>query len=199
MSQYGRLRHGGEVEKAAISRCFNLLPFFLRELERQHGLDEGSVPNPKSFSTASVFDRWPEDDLPTIVSRAGAPRPGHKAGSGYQSVIMPFDVGAVLKAQKQKDARLWAHLYGTAICACMMQRQGLGAGLQGVTLVGGDPVGDVTNAGSSAGRRTLAGVAFDFEVEIREFVSTAEGPTEFVDGPLEWPDVTQINVEVESQ
>jgi hypothetical protein len=201
MTQFGTLKHGALIERAVIATCWEWVPIYLRELERQHELDEGTTPNPRSWHVGSTFDRWPEDSLPCIVARAGPGEVVRRDGEGYHRMRFGFDVGAVVMAESsvqgdpQRRARELSHLYQAAIVAALTQRKALGGGMSGLKLLRSDPVADAVD---SEHQRTLGSCAMDFEIDLDKVFSDQQGPVEVPEElPVEWPEISEYELVVQ--
>jgi hypothetical protein len=125
----GPIKHAGDVEAATIATLQKWLPTYLAETARQHDLTR--IATPKSWATASAYDRWPEQQLPAIiVSAPGTEGDPRVDGDRVYAADYELRVTAEVIARHGNEARLLGQLYAGAVRVAMMQRRSLGDGMR---------------------------------------------------------------------
>lgn len=187
MSLFGPLRHGGEIEDAVLASLQLWLPDYLREVERQAGLDAEVLEGPRSIGWAPEMTKWPEDQLPSlIVVSPGTSEDPERDGEGVHRARFALNVGVVASAADERDTRRLAQLYGAVVRGCLLQHRILAEEIQ-VVAWNGEGYDDIPQAAEM--RRTVALGLNRFTVEIGDLVSDTQGPGEPTDGgdPGDWP------------
>lgn len=145
---------------------YPLLAYYLAEKERQAGLDERSLPLPKSWVTDIVNDDDPpEQELPrVVVYSAGLANTPVKRGGGLYEVTFSVGVGVVLRGGKRDETRQRLSAYVAALRTCVLQNGPTGIDAWVEWLDEGYATRDASN------RRTLGGGEVSFEMTV-EMVS----------------------------
>lgn len=196
MTIFGPLFGGDEIDSALIASLQTRMPAYLKEVVRQRGL-EIALEEPNSISAVSEFERWPEEQLPSIVIvNPGTVETPQKDGAGTYRARWEIEICVCVGGPNQPETRRNSQLYITAVRGAIMQRRSLGAGMKGV-----DWGGESYELIPSEKRRTLAGAKASFVVEREDVVTIGAGPTdlELEPQPEDWPEVTSTKVTVEKE
>jgi hypothetical protein len=127
LSVFGNILTASRIEENAIQTLVTWVPTYLREVERQLGVEIGSTPVPEHFSNRNSFDYLPGEKYPKVVaiSPGLANRPEANGGGQYRA-LWRLGIGTVLAAQDEVVANLWAKTYGAAIRKIFIDKQSLG-------------------------------------------------------------------------
>jgi hypothetical protein len=126
-SAYGPLVAACDVEDALLAQLQRWLPDYLAEVERQHGMAVGSLPQPRSWLVSSEVERMPEDQLPAVMLAS----PGliedvpTAIGSGMYTARWQLVVAVQCSARGNRLALRLARLYALAARALALQQQKL--------------------------------------------------------------------------
>lgn len=208
MTIFDRILTTDQVEAQAIGVLKAWIPTYLAELERQTSREPGSLPVPRAWTTATSFDKWPEDQLPAVlVISPGILDPPDAEGNGSYRVRFSLGIGVIVSAATMEQTAALAKTYIAALRAIMIQRPSLGGFAEGVTWLDENyddiPFDDFRSLG--------AGQAI-FAVEVRNVTSRNAGPLTPDDGgdgetiptppqvePYpEWPLVTDADVAIKA-
>lgn len=201
MTQFGPLVHSGKVEQAVKTTLETWMPTYLREIERQHERDQGSLPSPRSYRLVSESTdpvRWPEDQLPSLVILCpGFAEPPLHQGSGKYRVTYGVSVAALVSAKDQGSTRLLARLYGIAVAAILVQQPSLDDFACGTTWVD-ERFDDIP----SDTQRSIACALEAFTIDADAIVNTSQGPVS-VDAAEdetspEWTEIEEVIVETDT-
>lgn len=108
-------------------------PTYLREIELKQGLVEGKIPPPRTYTTRNEFASFPEDQMPIcVVISPGLAGEPHKEGNGTYSGWFSLGVGVLASAATEEDTNFLSKVYGAAVRAIMLQKQGLGGICKGI-------------------------------------------------------------------
>lgn len=190
---------GGMVEAAARDTIQEWIETYLAEVERQRGLKPRSLPKPRSYSVATVLEKWPEDQLPAVVlvSTGIADRPRRKGSGGYD-VPWALGIGVVVSARNQEAANSLAKRYTAAIRTLLLQHPSMGGFATGVEWMD-ESFDDVP----AEKRRTLAGGIVTFRVDIANAVNAQGGPATVPADPYAvpagWPTADTVDVDIEQE
>lgn len=191
MSVFGDLYGGDQVDAAVIANLTEWMPTYLKEVARQRSISETLEP-PRSIVAVSEFDRWPEEQLPSIVivnpGMADSPR---NEGGSY-SARWELGIYISVAAATQGETRRNSQLYIAAARGCLMHRRSLTAGMKGI-----DWDGESYTAIAVDKRRSLAGASANFTVERENVLTVGAGPTSPDDIPGEWPTVKAADAVVQ--
>lgn len=193
MSIFGDLFGGDQIDAALIDVLGTWMPTYLKEVARQRNLSEAFEP-PRSIVAVAEFDRWPEEQLPSIVivnpGTEGTPR-NH---AGIFEASWPIEICISVSADTEARTRRNSQLYITAARGCLMQRRSLGHGMKG-TDWGGESYTLIDNEK----RRSLAGAKASFVVERENILTVGAGPTDpdLDPQPGNWPTVKEAEATVE--
>lgn len=172
-SVFGPIVSGATVEAAALATLRKWMPTYVRETCRQAGRDP--LPDPRGYTLASTFDRWPEDQLPAVVvvSPGWVGRPRH---SGTGGAMVPWGLAAGIVVSATPEAtRENAQLYVAAVRTALVHHESLGGLALGLDCVDEDYVPPF-----AFGRtRTLLALQASFVVTVDDAFMYGHGP----DGP----------------
>lgn len=196
MSIFGSLFGGDQIDAALIDVLDTWMPTYLKEVARQRDLDVKFAP-PRAIVAVSEFDRWPEEQLPSIVIvNPGTDGTPVKDGSGTYRASWPIDICISLSAATQSETRRNSQLYIAAARGCIMQRRSLGAGMKST-----DWGGESYELIDVDKRRSLAGAKASFVIEREDVVSVGAGPTDpdLPEQPEDFPTVESAETTVEAK
>jgi hypothetical protein len=191
---------GAILEQAVIDTIKKWAPTYLREIERILGRQMGDIPAPRSYTTRRRFEKFVEDQTPTIivVSPGTADEPSME-GDGHYRAEWALGVGAVVSTSTQESTNLVAKIYGAAIRSLLIQHGSLGGVASGIRWMD-ESYDDLPSDDSD---RTLGSAALYFRVEVDEVVNRYGGPdgTFFPAEPdpdlqpgSEWPPAETVEV-----
>src|SRR5690606_7735445 len=66
-SIFGPIVTGADVERAALDTLKTWAPEYLAWVERATGREPGSLARPRSWVNSTSIDRWPEEQLPSVL------------------------------------------------------------------------------------------------------------------------------------
>lgn len=127
MSVFNTLLTASQLEQATIDTLVKWLPTWLREVERQLGVEVTSTPVPEHFSNRNSFDVLPGEKFPKIVAISpGLADTPLSDGNGRYRAVWRMGVGAAIAAETEPQANQWAKVYGAAIRGIMLGYPSLG-------------------------------------------------------------------------
>jgi hypothetical protein len=130
-SAIGKIVTGRDVELAALAVLKKWASTYLGEAEAATGRVRGSLPRPRAWTTATEFEKWPEDQLPAVLLISpGLAAPPRADGNGTYRAS--FALGIVSTSHMDETAAL-AKLYCATLRACLLQHQSLEGFAAGVT------------------------------------------------------------------
>jgi hypothetical protein len=195
VSIFGDLFGGDQIDAALIDVLDTWMPTYLKEVARQRSIPQ-TLDAPRSIVAVAEFDRWPEEQLPSIVivnpGTEGTPR-NH---AGVFEASWPIEICISVSADTEAKTRRNSQLYIAAARGCIMQRRSLGHGMKGV-----DWGGESYTLIESQKRRSLAGAKANFVIERENVLTVGAGPTDpLVDPqPGDWPTVKEAEATVEKK
>jgi hypothetical protein len=199
---YGRIVTGNDLERATLDLLRDKLPDYIREVERQHGQTPGQRQPPRGYIVASLFSKWPEDQLPVVVVISpGLTATPRRSGDGRTLARWGLSAGVINSARTIDTTRENALDYVAAIRTLVAQEQTLGGLATAVDWIGEDYIPPF-NYGQT---RSLFGAQAIFTVTVDDVVSYGRGPggpwgpPPDVDDPADaqhWPPVKRAVVTV---
>jgi hypothetical protein len=196
MTIFGALFGGDQIDAALIDVLETWMPTYLKEIARQRKL-KVQFDRPRSIVAVAEFDRWPEEQLPSIVivnpGMTGMPL---KDGGGTYRASWAVDICISVSAATQADTRRNAQLYIAAARGCIMQRRSLGAGMKST-----DWGGESYELIDVDKRRSLAGAKASFVIEREDILTVGAGPTdpEVDPQPEDWTTVESAGATVKAE
>lgn len=196
MSVFGDLFGGDQIDAALIDVLETWMPTYLKEMARQRKL-KVSFDRPRSIVAVAEFDRWPEEQLPSIVivnpGMTGTPL---KDGGGTYRARWAVDICISVSAATQAETRRNSQLYIAAARGCIMQRRSLGHGMKGI-----DWGGEEYTLIDADKRRSLAGAKASFVIERENILTVGAGPTDpdVTPQPEDWQTVETAEATVEKE
>lgn len=124
-SQFGRIVTGYDVEQAALETARTWMPSYIAEVADQAGLERTSMPNIRTYTTASDQTQFTEDALPCLVLICpGLYSQPTKSRGTYDAA---FSVGGwlIVSGPNKQVTRRMMSLYVAAVRACFVQQQSL--------------------------------------------------------------------------
>lgn len=197
---FGNLVTGTDVEAAALSTLKLWAPAYMAWAERSTDRAPGSLPAPRSWVTASGVERWPEEQLPSVLLvSTGLAEPPSLDGSGSYRGTFALGLAVVVAARDRADADALAKLYVATLGAILLHKPSLGGLAAGVEWT--DEKYDAL-PGDPAKRRQLAAGQAVYTVDVRDIRSgRGAGPLTPPDDPQapapDDPTVTSAELEID--
>lgn len=171
-SAIGPIITGRDVELAAIAVLRKWASTYLAEAERQTGRTVGSLPRPRSYSTAPDFETWPEDQLPRVLLVApGLAEAPAAYGAGEFHARFLLGIACIVSARSMDETADLAKLYCATLRTVLVQHQSLDGFAAGVVWLDED----YDDLPSIDDRSLGAGQAI-FTVEVAGFARRYNGP-----------------------
>jgi hypothetical protein len=178
-SAIGPLVSGRDVELATLALLKRWAGTYLAEAERQRNRAPGSLPRIRGWTTASDFEKWPEDQLPCVLlvspGLAEVPRPD---GAGAYRAKFSLGVAVIVSTARMDDTAELAKLYTAALRACILQHQSLEGFASGI-----DWLDETYDDLESIDTRSLGAGQAIFSVQVDGFARRWNGPTTPDDPP----------------
>ena len=197
---FGRVVTGHDVEQRVIALLRRWSGTYIAEVERQHGVEAGTLSRVRGWSLGPSFDKWPEDQVPgLLVVSPGLVPPPLKSGDGQYRARWRIDVGVLCSARTQKQSHEQAMLMVAAHRAIVTQRPSL----EGFAL-GSQWIDESYDALDFDDTRSLYAGTASFVIEVDDVTTTLAGPTT-PDDPLDpdtdpwplYPTVETVDVEID--
>jgi hypothetical protein len=123
LSLYGRLLSASDIEDALLDRLKFWVDDYLNEIERQHGLEVGSLARPRSWVVSSELEKFAEDQLPAVlVASPGTTEVPFADGHGRFVASWQIEVGVHIAAATNRHALRLARLHALALRAVSLQQ-----------------------------------------------------------------------------
>jgi len=123
-SAFGPLVSAADVEdhlQAVLERWY---PSYLYEVERHVGIQPGTLPPLRGWVRSSEVEKFPEDQLPTMmIGSPGLTDPPEADGGGYYSACWQVNLAIEIAAGPNRRALELARWYALATRACVLQQQ----------------------------------------------------------------------------
>jgi hypothetical protein len=133
-SAIGKIVTGRDVELAALAVLKRWSSTYLAEAEAATGRVRGSLPRIRAWTTASEFEKWPEDQLPAVLLISpGLAAPPRADGNGTYRASFALGVAAIVSTSHMDETAALAKLYCATLRACLLQHQSLEGFAAGVT------------------------------------------------------------------
>lgn len=169
---FGPLVTGADVENAARDTLKAWARDYLAWAERLTGRDPQALPLPRSWITSPDLERWPEDQLPSVLLISpGLAEPPTRDGRGHYRAKFALGIAVVVSARDRAVTDELAKLYVAAFRAAILHHPSLGGFAEAVEWIDEayDPL---------PGRaRQLAVGQAEFRVEVRDVVAVKAGPS----------------------
>lgn len=122
----GEIITGRDVEMATLVFLRRWSGTYLAECERQKGYAPGALPRIRTYTTASDFEKWPEDQLPCVVLVSpGLAEEPLADGAGVYRCKFSVGVAVVVSAATMDETAALAKLYVAALRTAILQHQSL--------------------------------------------------------------------------
>jgi hypothetical protein len=133
-SAIGKIVTGRDVELAALAVLKKWASTYLGEAEAATGRVRGSLPRPRAWTTATEFEKWPEDQLPAVLLISpGLAAPPRADGNGTYRASFALGIAAIVSTSHMDETAALAKLYCATLRACLLQHQSLEGFAAGVT------------------------------------------------------------------
>lgn len=167
-----------EVEEAVIATLVPRLAAYMTQL---------GYPAPRSYTRATSFDKFPEDQLPCIiVSCPGLNDQPRRAGDRTYQADWFVGVGAMVEARTEDETRKAARVIGSLIRATILQQPSLGGFANGVTWLN-----ETYDQLELPKRRSLASAELEFAIRVEGVVDANELP--YIEGMEGLPTPSDID------
>lgn len=190
ISIFGPIKTRRGLETRVMTTLHAWIETYLREVERQEEFGR-ELPNPRSYTRRTEFDKFPEDQLPAvIVVSPGFARPPRKEGDGLITGFYTLAVVVVASAPDPVTVRDNLDIYTAAVRAIMLQKRSHGQYADNV-----EYLNETYDTGPEEQSRTLAASTLELVVEVSDIADWSGGPiTNLPPDPdtqpgTEWPTV----------
>jgi hypothetical protein len=195
-SVYGSLLAASDVEDGLLTILETWLNSYLAEVERQHAIEVGLLPRPRSYVVSSEISKMPEDQIPAvIIASPGLTDPPQADGFGMYTARWKVQVAAEVVAKGNRLALKLARLYALALRAVVIQQQYDDIPVRRIDWI--DERYDVLD---SADDRTVCIGVVEFAVEVPNVLTRDTGPLtpEAAPGPPSptWPTAQTEHMDV---
>lgn len=194
MNQFGQIIDGSYVEQAVIDLLKVWSPSYLAEVARQRSL--ASLPNIRTYTVTSQFEKWPEDQLPTVlVISTGLAEPPKQRGDGKIDVCFLTGLAVIVSADTPENTNKIAKAYTAAIRAALAQHKSLGGKTDGLTWLD-EKYDDLPPEQT----RTIGAGQLVFEVDVKNVTDASAGPlSPTIEDPGDWPQVLTHHIDVKEK
>lgn len=196
-SKFGQIIIASQIEEATTKTLQKWFPTYLAEVARQVGISRNSLPQPQNYTNRNSFDTQKGEPVPKIVVLApGLTGTPTQQGQGSYTAIWRLGVGVAASGKDEQSANLRVKAYGGAIRAIMLQQQDLGdliPGIAGITWQD-EAYEDIPILNQ---HQLFKGASLWFHVDVENVVSRWSGPDEPDIEPVDWPEVQEVDVDVE--
>lgn len=121
-SVFSNILVASQIEEAAIVTLHKWFPTYLREIERQIGIDKDTLRNPHNYTNRNSFDTLPGEELPKVVVIApGTVGTPDKQGNSQYRALWSLGVGVATAAKDEILANMYVKCYGAAVRAIIEQ------------------------------------------------------------------------------
>jgi phage gp37-like protein len=173
-SAFGPLVAASDMEDAVLAQLQAWLPDYLAEVERTHGLQVGSLPQPRSWVLSSEVERFPEEQLPAVMlASPGLTDPPLADGTGIYTARWQLVVAVQVNVRGNRLALRVARLYALALRGALLQQQRLGLPLRRI-----DWMDERYRLLDSIDDRTTCVAEVEVAVEVAAVLSRQAGPLE---------------------
>lgn len=127
MDKFGPIFTGHTLEQATLDTLKMWLPTYLQEIELQLELPRGKLQKPRTYANRRRFDKFPEDQLPTVIAvcpgLAGKPL---AEGDGMVRAVFREGVWVIASARTSEQTNMITKMYAAAIRMVLLQKGSLG-------------------------------------------------------------------------
>jgi hypothetical protein len=198
---YGALVSASDVELAFVALGRKWIADYLAEVERQHGMPVGTLPQPRAWIISADVEKMPEDQTPAvIVGSPGLTEAPQADGQGVYSASWRVLLGVHLSARGNDNALRLVRLYTLALRALAVQQQLIDPELAVMRVDWRDERYDVL---ASIDDRTVCTGVVELAVSVYEITSRHAGPLEPLLSPGDlgpdsptWPTAIVADVDV---
>lgn len=202
---FGQIKIADDLDQAVISTLSAWFPTYIRELEIQANIPNGSIQQPKSFLTADKVDRSSADQLPSIVvvSPGLSGKKPMQEGDGTFRVFFSVGVGIFVSANNRANTMRLVRIFTAIVRTIMLQKQDLNGYAAGTTWLDESYDDDF----NFTDKQTISQGQVVFEITVDSVVSRFGGPavygqTDPAPDPVtqpgsDWPLATSVTATVE--
>lgn len=148
------------------------LPVALVDVARQTGVDETTVPFPRSWRRVASWDNVPEDQQPVVyVTSTGTVGENTRRSAGMTDATWRLAVLSAVRGKDYDQTAERASVYAAAIRAVLSQHRPDVEGLSQLKWVG-----ESYDVLSTASQRTWAGALTEFDCQVDPSVRQASPP-----------------------
>lgn len=162
------------IEMAVVDQLKVWSRTYIEEVVQQKGLDAGSMPDIRTWTTANEFVNFPEERLPIVlVIGTGTADTPTKEGDGRIRAHWGIGIAVIAGGKDKPTSRRNAKLYSAAIRAALLQtpRAETMPWCQGIDWEGESPPSQPDDK-----ERALHAVRSAFRLDVRGIVNPKAGP-----------------------
>lgn len=201
-SVFGPIIVESEIDRVVMHHLRDWMPTYMREIERQIGLEQGSIPPPRTYMRRNRFDSYPEDQSPLaiVISPGLSGEDPSMDGEGNYNCWFGLGIGLSAIASSPDAADQVVKVQVAAARAIMLQKPHIGDLVSGVEWLDVDYV-DVPLDFQDAKYVRMGRLAFRVYVEavVNRYGGplTQEPPDPEEQPGSEWPTAEIVDVDIE--
>lgn len=196
---FGAIISGADVREAVVDTIKLWQATYLAEIERQTARLPASLPLIRSFTAATEFDHWPEDQLPgAVVVAPGLADQPRRSGDGRLEGTWVVGVAVVTSGQDRTGSITLCELYVAAVRAMLLQHPSLGGFAESTQWV------DERYDDLADDARTMAAGTLQLLVTVPNILDLKKGPADVPPDdpyalPTDWPSIETVFVQVDAE
>jgi hypothetical protein len=192
---------GSQVEQAVTDLLKKWLRVYLIEVTLQLGRPRDSTPIPRSYITVNEFERYDEDQMPTImVMSTGTADQPTADGEGFYYAYFNIGISGIVSARDRACTNDIGKIYAAAIRALILQKPDL-EGFANDAVWLGETYDDIASGDED---RNLSACLVSFNIAVANVVNRLGGPRTYPYEPpdpdtqpgSQWPEFQTVDVEV---
>lgn len=192
---FGKLLVASEIEEAAIDTLIKWFPTYIKEVERQLGLQVGQIKPPVNYSNRNSFDSLSGEAMPkVVVISPGMIDEPQLFGKTYNAQ-WALGVGVAMSAQSEGLANAMVKMYGAAARGIMLHQFRKTRMSQAVRLI--SETYDDLPVESQFQHYRAAGVYFS--VDVNDVVTKNIGPDTPDEDPYAYGQVEEVFIDLIKQ
>lgn len=205
-SAFGPMVAAVDLEDRLEATLQRWLPSYLFEVERLHGYDPGTLPQPRAWVRSSDVEKMPGDQIPAImIGSPGITDPPIADGGGYYVARWQVNLGVEVIARGVRPRALdLARLYALALRgAAIQQANDTTLALAPLGVVRVEWIDERYDYLDSIDDRTVAVGIVELAIEVADVLQRNAGPTDPIlppSGPTPesptWPTAVEQHITV---
>jgi hypothetical protein len=129
-NRFGTIIGPRDVEAAVNATLEIWMDDYLGEIERLYGYTPDSIERPRGYLNSSQWHKWPEDQLPVIVTvNAGLSGQPVRRANGVYDVAWLVGIAPIVSDTNQDSTRELAQAYTVAVRTALLQHKMLKSSL----------------------------------------------------------------------